>query len=36
QSMQVSAADWRSTRAVVCNLWQRLIDPTASVELDSE
>ncbi|EPL0226475.1 hypothetical protein NQB36_001292, partial [Acinetobacter baumannii] len=22
--------------AVVCNLWQRLIDPTASVELDSE
>ncbi|WP_410344679.1 hypothetical protein, partial [Acinetobacter baumannii] len=23
-------------RAVVCNLWQRLIDPTASVELDSE
>ena len=36
QSMQVSAADWRSTRAVVCNLWQRLIVPTASVELDSE
>ncbi len=31
QSMQVSAADWRDIREVVCKLWQRLIDPTASV-----
>ena len=31
QSMQVSAANWLDTRKVVCKLWQRLIDPTASV-----
>ena len=31
QSMQVSAADWRDIREVVCKLWQRLIDPTATV-----
>lgn len=30
QSMQVKAADWHDTRKVVCDLWQRLIDPTAS------
>jgi [glutamine synthetase] adenylyltransferase / [glutamine synthetase]-adenylyl-L-tyrosine phosphorylase len=32
QSMQVSAADWRDIREVVCKLWQRLIDPSASVD----
>jgi len=36
QSMQVSAADWRDTREVVCKLWQRLIDPASTVMLESE
>ena len=36
QSMQVSAADWRDTREVVCKLWQRLIDPVSTVVLESE
>ena len=31
QSMQVNAADWHDTRVIVCKLWQRLIDPTATV-----
>lgn len=35
-NMQVSAADWHDTREVVCKLWQRLIDPTASFALESE
>lgn len=35
-NMQVSAKDWRDTREVVCKLWQRLIDPTASFALESE
>ncbi|OTG67358.1 bifunctional [glutamate--ammonia ligase]-adenylyl-L-tyrosine phosphorylase/[glutamate--ammonia-ligase] adenylyltransferase [Acinetobacter silvestris] len=35
-SMQVSAADWRDTREVVCKLWQRLIDPAAVFALESE
>ena len=35
-NMQVSAADWRDTREVVCKLWQRLIDPTATFALESE
>ncbi len=30
QSMQVAADDWQDTREVVCKLWQRLIDPTAT------
>ena len=34
QSMQVNAADWYATREVVCKLWQRLIDPTATSALD--
>ncbi|WP_180073937.1 MULTISPECIES: bifunctional [glutamate--ammonia ligase]-adenylyl-L-tyrosine phosphorylase/[glutamate--ammonia-ligase] adenylyltransferase [unclassified Acinetobacter] len=34
QSMQVSADDWHDTRVVVCKLWQRLIDPTATFALD--
>lgn len=34
QSMQVSADDWYDTREVVCKLWQRLIDPTATFALD--
>ena len=34
QSMQVNAADWYDTREVVCKLWQRLIDPTATSALD--
>lgn len=33
QSLQVKAADWHDTREVVCKLWQRLIDPSATVEL---
>ncbi|MCU4413725.1 bifunctional [glutamate--ammonia ligase]-adenylyl-L-tyrosine phosphorylase/[glutamate--ammonia-ligase] adenylyltransferase [Acinetobacter sp. WU_MDCI_Axc73] len=36
QSMQVSAADWRDTREVVCKLWQRLIDPVSTVMLESK
>ncbi|MGE8560435.1 MAG: bifunctional [glutamate--ammonia ligase]-adenylyl-L-tyrosine phosphorylase/[glutamate--ammonia-ligase] adenylyltransferase [Acinetobacter sp.] len=36
QSMQVSAADWFDTREVVCKLWQRLIDPTATFALERE
>ena len=36
QSMQVSAAEWRHTREVVCKLWQRLIDPASTVMLESE
>jgi glutamate-ammonia-ligase adenylyltransferase len=35
-NMQVSAADWHDTREVVCKLWQRLIDPTATFALESE
>lgn len=35
-NMQVSAADWHDTREVVCMLWQRLIDPTATFALESE
>ena len=35
-SMQVSAKEWLDTREVVCNLWQRLIDPTAVYALESE
>ncbi|WP_333662643.1 bifunctional [glutamate--ammonia ligase]-adenylyl-L-tyrosine phosphorylase/[glutamate--ammonia-ligase] adenylyltransferase [Acinetobacter sp.] len=35
QSMQVNAADWHDTREIVCKLWQRLIDPTATA-LESE
>lgn len=35
-NMQVSADEWFDTREVVCNLWQRLIDPTASLALGSE
>ncbi|QIO06863.1 bifunctional [glutamate--ammonia ligase]-adenylyl-L-tyrosine phosphorylase/[glutamate--ammonia-ligase] adenylyltransferase [Acinetobacter shaoyimingii] len=35
-NMQVSAAEWFDTREVVCNLWQRLIDPTATFALESE
>ena len=31
QSMQVNAADWHDTRVIVCKLWQRLIDPTATM-----
>ena len=34
QSMQVAADDWYDTREVVCKLWQRLIDPTATFALD--
>ncbi|WOE31269.1 MULTISPECIES: bifunctional [glutamate--ammonia ligase]-adenylyl-L-tyrosine phosphorylase/[glutamate--ammonia-ligase] adenylyltransferase [unclassified Acinetobacter] len=34
QSMQVNAAQWHSTREVVCKLWQRLIDPSAEFALD--
>lgn len=34
QSMQVNAADWHNTRVIVCKLWQRLIDPTATAVLD--
>ncbi len=34
QSMQVNAADWFETRKVVCTLWQRLIDPAATLGLD--
>jgi glutamate-ammonia-ligase adenylyltransferase len=29
QSMQVNAAEWHDTRKVVCDLWQRFIDPAA-------
>ncbi|OTG66987.1 bifunctional glutamine synthetase adenylyltransferase/deadenyltransferase [Acinetobacter sp. ANC 4470] len=36
QSMQVNAADWFDTREVVCKLWQRLIDPTATFALERE
>lgn len=36
QSMQVSAADWHDTREIVCKLWQRLIDPTASFAVGRE
>ena len=36
QPLQVSAADWHETRAVVCRLWQRLIDPSAIIALDFE
>ena len=36
QNMQVSAAEWHDTREVVCKLWQRLIDPTATFALESE
>jgi len=36
QSMQVNAADWHDTREIVCKLWQRLIDPSATIALDSE
>ncbi len=36
QPLQVSAADWHETRAVVCRLWQRLIDPSAVVDLETE
>lgn len=36
QSMQVNAADWHDTREIVCKLWQRLIDPTAILALDSD
>ena len=36
QPLQVSAADWLETRAVVCRLWQRLIDPSAVVDLETE
>lgn len=36
QSMQVSASDWRDTRQTVCKLWQRLIDPSALLALDSK
>ena len=35
-NMQVSAVDWYDTREVVCKLWQRLIDPTATFALESE
>lgn len=35
-NMQVSAAVWHDTREVVCKLWQRLIDPTATIALESE
>jgi glutamate-ammonia-ligase adenylyltransferase len=35
QSLQVNAADWRDTRKVVCDLWHRLIDPTAVQQLES-
>ncbi len=35
-NMQVSAADWHDTREVVCKLWQRLIDPTATFALERE
>lgn len=35
-NMQVSAAVWHDTREVVCKLWQRLIDPTATFALESE
>ena len=31
QSMQVNATDWHDTRVIVCKLWQRLIDPTATI-----
>ena len=34
QSMQVNATDWHNTRVIVCKLWQRLIDPTATAVLD--
>lgn len=36
QSLQVNAADWRTTREVVCKLWQRLIDPNAIMDLETE
>jgi glutamate-ammonia-ligase adenylyltransferase len=36
QSLQVNAADWQTTREVVCKLWQRWIDPTMVMDLDSE
>ncbi|MEN8282974.1 bifunctional [glutamate--ammonia ligase]-adenylyl-L-tyrosine phosphorylase/[glutamate--ammonia-ligase] adenylyltransferase [Acinetobacter gerneri] len=35
-NMQVNAMDWHDTREVVCKLWQRLIDPTATFALESE
>ena len=35
-NMQVNAADWHDTREIVCKLWQRLIDPTATFALESE
>ena len=35
-NMQVNAADWHDTREIVCKLWQRLIDPTATSALESE
>ena len=36
QSLQVNAADWRDTREVVCKLWQRLIEPSAVMDLENE
>ena len=35
-NMQVNAKDWQDTREVVCKLWQRLIDPTATLAVESE
>ena len=35
-NMQVNAAEWFDTREVVCKLWQRLIDPTATFAVESE